>query len=213
MLTTTRRDKRNRRQAQFQLECLDDRLVLSATGGMGPTMAHLTAVEHRLETRLATLEARNGDNVTPAMARIQTRLAGIQARLSSPVTAATPTPKDPHGLLPVSVVTGPNGQIVAATNGAVSTSVPTSSGSAGSAGATTDATSVSPKDPHGLLPVSVVTGPNGQIVASTDGAVPTSSNSADATTDATTVSPKDPHGLLPVSVVTGPNGQIVASTN
>jgi hypothetical protein len=76
MLTTHRSDRRTRRQAQFQLECLDDRLVLSAAGGVGTSVAQLGAMEHRLETRLARLEAQNGDQVTPAMARIQARLPG-----------------------------------------------------------------------------------------------------------------------------------------
>jgi hypothetical protein len=87
MLTTQRHDQRTRRQARFELECLDDRLVLSAGGG-GMAVAQLTAVEHRLEGRLAQLQARHGAQPTAAEARIQSRIARIQARIASPAMAA-----------------------------------------------------------------------------------------------------------------------------
>jgi len=163
MLTNHRRDRRTRRQSQFQFECLDDRLVLSAAGGVGLSVAHLSAMEHRLETRLARLESQNGDQVTPAMAHIQTRLARIQARLTPPVAgtiggstdATSPSPRDPHGLLPGTFITGPDGQPIGVFSGAVSPS-------SGSTGTTSDAPSASPRDPHGLLPGTFITGPDGQ---------------------------------------------------
>jgi hypothetical protein len=184
MFTITRRDRRNRRQAQFQFECLDDRLVLSAAGGVELSIAHLSAMEHRLETRLARLEAQNGEQVTPAMARIQTRLARIQAQISPPVAAtiggsasattdgAPASPRDPHGLLPGHFIYGPNGQPIGATSGAVSASsasasTPSTSDSGGSASATTDGAPASPRDPHGLLPGHFIYGPNGQPIGAT----------------------------------------------
>ena len=61
MLTTLRRDRRTRRQAQFNLESLDDRLVLSAGAGGAAAEAvgaKAAAIEHRHEARLARHEAK-----------------------------------------------------------------------------------------------------------------------------------------------------------
>jgi len=215
MWTTQRHDRRTRRQAQFQLECLDDRLVLSAAGGAGASIAHLGAMEHRLETRLARLEAKNGDLVTPAMARIQTRLARIQARMNVSVAATS------------GGSSGPGFQM---------TTFSTGSNTGGSASTTTDATTTpNPTNPPGHLPGHLLPGPNGRPVAIVFGAVSASSGSASTpstgstggsastpstsdsggststTTDATTTSnPTTPPGHLPGHLLLGPNGQPVA---
>jgi hypothetical protein len=139
-LTNHRRARRTRRQARFQLESLDDRLVLSAAGGVGASIAHLGAVEQRLETRLARLEAQNGDHVTPTMARIHTRLARIQARMNVSGAATSGGSSGP-GFQMTTFSTGSN------TGGSTSTTTPSSGA------------------PPGRLPGHFLTGPNGQPIA------------------------------------------------
>ena len=84
MLTTLRRDRRTRRQANFNLESLDDRLVLSvASGGAVAEAAGAKAaiLEHRHEVRAARHEAK--------LDRMEARHAAKLARMDAHVMAPT----------------------------------------------------------------------------------------------------------------------------
>jgi hypothetical protein len=154
MWTNHRRDRRTRRQARFQLDCLDDRLVLSAAGGVGAAIAHLGAVEQRLETRLARLEAQDGDHVTPAMSRIQTRLARIQARMNGSGAATSGGSSGP-GFQMTTVSTGSNtGGSTSTTTGATtpSSGPPPGACRATSSRAPTGSRSLSSSDSPALTP-------------------------------------------------------------
>jgi hypothetical protein len=97
MLTAQRRDRRTRRQADFHLECLDSRLVLSAAAGAAVAdaagaRAALVAHRHevqaaRHEARLARIEARHEARVARVDARLAAR-ADARAIVTSPVSPA-----------------------------------------------------------------------------------------------------------------------------
>jgi hypothetical protein len=91
MLNTLRRDRRTRRQAGFNLETLDDRLVLSATAAGAVASAH----EHRLEVQIARheakldrLEARHEAKLAQKEATQEARISRLEAQAvsSTPVT-------------------------------------------------------------------------------------------------------------------------------
>ncbi len=96
MLTTFRRDRRNRRQANFDLESLDDRLVLStvAPGGMAEAVgAKAAIIEHRHEVRVARHEAklaRMEARHEAKLARMEARHEAKLARAAMPATSMTP---------------------------------------------------------------------------------------------------------------------------
>jgi hypothetical protein len=95
MLATLRRDRRARRQAHFDLESLDDRLVLSAAaGGAAADAAGVKAaiIEHRREVRAARHEAR----LERLEARHEAKIARMEAHLKAsasvnPVIIGGPT--------------------------------------------------------------------------------------------------------------------------
>ncbi len=91
MLNTLRRDRRTRRQASFNLEALDDRLVLSAAAAGAVAGLH----EHRLEVRIARheakldrLEARHEAKLATKEASQETMISQLEAKAASlsPVT-------------------------------------------------------------------------------------------------------------------------------
>jgi hypothetical protein len=91
MLNTLRRDRRTRRQASFNLEALDDRLVLSAAAAGAVAGLH----EHRLEFRIARheaklekLEARHEANLATKEASQEAMISRLEAKATSlsPVT-------------------------------------------------------------------------------------------------------------------------------
>jgi hypothetical protein len=85
MFTALRRDRRTRRRANFDLESLDDRLVLSATatGAVAEAAGSKAAIiEHRQEVRAERHEAK--------LARMEAREAKL-ARSADPMVPVTPT--------------------------------------------------------------------------------------------------------------------------
>ena len=98
MLTTTRRDKRNRRQASLTLESLDERLVLSAAAAGAAAeavSAKAEAVEARHEAKLARGEARHEAKLARVDARHEAKLAAraaahptSSASVAIPITAS-----------------------------------------------------------------------------------------------------------------------------
>ncbi len=89
MLGTLQRDRRTRRQSQYHLETLDDRIVLSAAaaGAVAESTAQAAAIEHRQEVRmahheelLARREARHEARLARVEARHEARLAQVEAR-------------------------------------------------------------------------------------------------------------------------------------
>jgi hypothetical protein len=84
MLTTLRRDRRNRRQALFTLEALDNRLVLSAGAGAVAGAAHAAAVE----ARHARIEARHEARLAARAAMAAPAPVAVTAKVSTPVAAA-----------------------------------------------------------------------------------------------------------------------------
>jgi hypothetical protein len=99
MLTTLRRDRRNRRQASFHLEPLDDRLVLSAAaaGAMAEAASSKAAIiEHRHEVKVARhkakldrMEARHEAKLARMEARHEAKLARMHG-VSMPSASMTP---------------------------------------------------------------------------------------------------------------------------
>lgn len=91
MLTTNRRDQRNRREALFTLESLDERLVLSATaaGAIGAAEARHEA---RVEARMERVEARHEARAERIEARHEARLARMEARHPAQFAATTSAP-------------------------------------------------------------------------------------------------------------------------
>ena len=86
MLNTLRRDRRTRRQASFNLETLDDRLVLSAAAAGAVAGVH----EHRLEVKIARhearldrLEARHEAKLATKEAKQEAMISQLQARPAS----------------------------------------------------------------------------------------------------------------------------------
>ncbi len=102
MLTTLRHDRRTRRQANFNLEALDDRLLLSAASAAVATLHHDVRLEQRLEARLAGMEARHGSHATRAESHLVARIARIDARIAL-LEANTSPPPSSSGLLPGNV--------------------------------------------------------------------------------------------------------------
>lgn len=97
MLGTLQRDRRTRRQSQFHLEALDDRIVLSAAaaGAAAESAAKAAVIEHRQEVRiarheevLARREARHEAKVARVEARHEAKLAFIAARSGAPTPNA-----------------------------------------------------------------------------------------------------------------------------
>ncbi len=94
MLKTHRCDLRTRRQATFNLEALDDRLVLSAAAAGAVAGLH----EHRLEVKIARhearldkLEARHEAKLAAKEAKQEARIAQLQASASA-ISAVTIAP-------------------------------------------------------------------------------------------------------------------------
>lgn len=164
---TNRRDQRNRREAVFTLESLDDRLVLSATAAAA-VAPHAAAVEQRHEAMIARHEARHEARLARVEARHEARLARMQARHIMPAsTPMIPAPMAPAAststasTTTATTVTGtatPTAATPAATmNTAISvvptsTAVPTSSSSSSS---TTSASSTSTGTGSSTLPSNV----------------------------------------------------------
>ncbi|MHB1556201.1 MAG: hypothetical protein ACYC61_01850 [Isosphaeraceae bacterium] len=100
MPSILQRDLRTRRQSQFHLEALDDRIVLSAAaaGAVVESSANAAAIEHRQEVRMAhheellarqearlgRVEARHDAKLAQVEARREARLAFIDARSGLP---------------------------------------------------------------------------------------------------------------------------------
>lgn len=84
MLSTLRRDRRTRRQSQFQLETLDNRIVLSAaaTGAVADTSAKAAAVEHRQEVKAARHEALVERRDARLEARAEAKAAKQEAKMA-----------------------------------------------------------------------------------------------------------------------------------
>jgi hypothetical protein len=85
MLNTLRRDQRTRRQAGFNLETLDDRLVLSVTA-----VGAVAGAEHRLEVKIARheakldrLEARHEAKLATKEAKQEAMISQLQAQAAS----------------------------------------------------------------------------------------------------------------------------------
>jgi biotin operon repressor len=104
MLTTLRRDRRARRQANFTLESLDERLVLSAGAGgaAAAEAAKVAATEHRHEVqvarheaKLATREARAEAKAHRMEARAEAKAARAAAKAGRPTMPAVPAPVNP----------------------------------------------------------------------------------------------------------------------
>ncbi len=86
MLNTLRRDRRNRRQASFNLETLDDRLVLSAAaaGAVAGVQEHRIEVKiARHEAKLDRLEARHEAKLATKEATQEAMISQLQARAAS----------------------------------------------------------------------------------------------------------------------------------
>lgn len=93
MLTNHRQERRTRRQARFELESLDDRLVLSATATGAAAEAavaahanHSALVEQHQEARLARHEA----HLARVQSRHEARLARREARFARQHQMPTP---------------------------------------------------------------------------------------------------------------------------
>ena len=92
MLNTLRRDRRTRRQASFNLEALDDRLVLSAAAAGAVAGVH----EHRLEVQIAQHEAKLDRLEARHEAKLATKEAKQEAKISQLEAKAA-------GLTPVTI--------------------------------------------------------------------------------------------------------------
>jgi hypothetical protein len=122
MLTTLRRDRRSRRQADLSLEPLDDRLVLSVAGGGAVAQAAGTKaalLEHRQEVQVAKHEAKHEAKQDAKLARVAveatvvapastgasaSRSASSAAAARAAVTTSNSTPR-PSRQVPAAAVT------------------------------------------------------------------------------------------------------------
>lgn len=177
MLSTLRRDRRTRRQSQFHLETLDERLVLSAaaTGAVAETTADAAAVEHRQEVKAARHEAL----LARQDARHEAKLARIEARHEAKMAFISAR----SGTSAISTVAIPTASTAAMTSS-------TSTGVAASANPATTTTST-PSD-TGLTPSNYV--PN--YTATT----PTTGTGTGTDTGSTTNSGPNSSGPLPANV-------------
>jgi hypothetical protein len=206
MLTTQRLDQRTRRQAQFQVECLDERLVLS-TAAASAVGAHMAAVMNQLEARLAVLEANHGSQMTPAESRIEARITHLEARLAHSVSSPV---MSPAVAAPITI----SGPIGAPAPAASQTS--SASATAGTSTTTVGTTGPIVTTPGSPLPHTLITGPDGTPIgivrATASGDSTASGGSADTTTVGTTspdsTSPivTTPGSPLPHTLITGPDG-------
>ena len=93
MLSTLRRDRRTRRHAQFSLESLDDRLVLSAGAGGAAAeavSAKAAAIEHRQELRAAKHEANLARMDVRHEAKVAAKEQILLARAATSAAAMSP---------------------------------------------------------------------------------------------------------------------------
>jgi hypothetical protein len=224
MLTTQRHDQRTRRQARFQIERLDDRLVLSAAAAPAAG-AHISAVMDRLEGRLAAIEAQHGSQVTPAESRLEVRTGApvFSPNGAGPVLMSdSPTSSAPAGAGTMSANTGVQAPSSQASVAAI---VSNPGGSPGMT--TTSSTTVGTMNPGSttpsvpsavaLVPGTLLTGPNGNPVGIARTAI--SSTTADTSTTITgttttgtgnPVAPTSAISLVPGTLLQGPNGQPTA---
>ena len=93
MLTTTRRDKRNRRQASLTLECLDERLVLSAAAAGAAAGAVMTHHEARLAQHRGAVTKRGWPAGPPPTRCRRPRLRSRSAATLRPRRSASTSPR------------------------------------------------------------------------------------------------------------------------
>jgi hypothetical protein len=162
-------DRRTRRNAQFTLESLDDRIVLSAaaagTAAEAAVNTKAALLEQKHEAKLAKLEARHEATLAKAEARHEAKLAKLEAKeeakfgkahgvptpitINSSTSASTTVSASPAAVSTAPATTASSGST---TSSGTTTAVPATSTTPGPASTTANSTVTSSSEP---LPANV----------------------------------------------------------